>query len=72
MKVLKEYNIFDYVAKLCDTMDPAFPKKMMTIKPCRSIDDWYNIYNYMIKFSLFRVKRKVKEIVKGKSPLYKN
>ena len=72
MKVLKEYNMFDYVATLCDRMNPALPKKMMTINPCRSTDDWHNVYNYMIKISLFKWKQKIKEIFKGKSPLYQN
>lgn len=70
MKVLKEYNIFDYVAMLCDRMNPALPKKMITINPCRSTDDWRNVYNYMIGFSLCRLKQKIKEIFSGKSPLY--
>lgn len=70
MKVLKEYNMFDYVAMLCDRMNPSLPKKMTTINPCRSTDDWHNIYNYMIKISLFKCKQKIKEIFKGKSPLY--
>ncbi len=68
--VLNEYNMFDYVAMLCDKMNPALPKKMTVIKPCRSIDDWHNVYNYLIKFSLFKWKQKIKEIFKGKSPLY--
>jgi hypothetical protein len=55
---------------LCDSMNPALPKKMTTINPCRSTDDWHNIYNYMIKISLFKCKQKIKEIFKGKSPLY--
>jgi hypothetical protein len=70
MKVLKEYNMFDYVAMLCDSMNPELPKKMMTINPCRSTDDKHNVYNYLIKHSLFKWKRKIKEMFKGKSPLY--
>jgi len=70
MKVLNEYNMFDYVAMLCDKMNPELPKKTTTINPCRSMDDWHNVYNYLIKFSLFKWKQKIKELFKGKSPLH--
>jgi hypothetical protein len=72
LKVLNEYNLFDYIAMLCDKLDSKSPKKEVVIKPCRSIDDWHNLYNYLIKFSLFKLKKKVKELVKGKSVLHKN
>lgn len=64
-KVLNEYNMFDYVAALCDKMNPTLPKKEVCLNPCRSIDDWQNVYNYMIKFSLSKWKQKLK----GKSSL---
>jgi hypothetical protein len=70
MKVLKEYNMFDYIAILCDKMNPALPKKLTTIKPCRSTDNWHNIYKYMITISFFRLKQKFKEIFYGKSILH--
>lgn len=71
MKVLQEYNMFDYIAHLCDRMNPDLPKKMVTINQCRSSEDWNNLYNYLIKHSLFKWKQKIKEIVKGKSLLNK-
>ena len=70
MKVLKEYNMFDYAAMLCDNMNPDLPKKMTTIKPCKSMDSRHNAYNYLIKNSLFKWKQKIKEIFKGKSLLH--
>ncbi len=69
-KVLKEYNIFDHVAGLCDRMDPTLPKEEVTLKPCRSTDDWYNVYNYTIKRSLFKLKYKIKELFRGSSVLH--
>lgn len=69
-KVLNEYNMFDYVAKICDSMNPSLPKKTITIKPCRSTDDLHNVYNYLFRFSLFQFKQKIKEIIRGKSNLY--
>ena len=72
MKVLKEYNMFDYIASLCDQMNPELPKKMTTLKPCRSSEDWHNLYNYLIKNSLFKWKQKMKEVFNGKSILNKN
>jgi hypothetical protein len=72
LKVLNEYNLFDYIAMLCDKLDPTLPKKEIVIKPCQSIDDWHNLYNYLIKFSLFKWKKKFRELVKGKSVLHEN
>lgn len=72
MKVLNEYNMFDYVAQLCDQMNPDLPKQKVTINKCNSSKDWRNLYNYMIKHSLFKWKQKLKEVFKGKSVLYKN
>lgn len=68
--VLQEYNMFDYVAMLCDQMDASLPKKEVSIKPCRSIDDWNNVYNYTITKSAFKLKRKLTELIRGKSSLY--
>jgi len=70
MKVLNEYNMFDYIAKLCDTMNPDLPKKETTIKPCKSTNDWNNIYHYMITMSFYKLKLKIKELFYGKSILY--
>lgn len=70
LKVLNEYNMFDYVAKICDRMNPSLPKKKVTIKPCRSTDSLHNVYNYMFRFSLFQFTQKIKELIKGKSNLY--
>lgn len=71
MKVLTEYNMFDYVARLCDQMNPDLPKQTVTINKCNSSKDWRNLYNYVIKHSLFKWKQKLKEMFKGKSVLYK-
>ncbi len=70
-KVLTEYNMFDYVAHLCDQMNPDLPKKMVTINKCNSSKDWQNLYNYVIGHSLFKWKQKLKELIRGKSSLYK-
>lgn len=71
MKALKEYNMFDYIANLCDQMNPELPKKMVTINKCKSSADRHNLYNYLIKHSLFKWKQKIKEVFNGKSLLYK-
>jgi hypothetical protein len=72
MKVLKEYNMFDYVAALCDRMNPELPKKIVTINKCQSSYDWRNLYNYVIKHSLFKWKYRIKQIFKGESSIYQN
>ena len=71
IKAVTEYNMFDYVASLCDQMDAELPKKMVTINKCNSSEDYHNLYNYLIKHSLFKLKQKIKEVFKGKSLLYK-
>ncbi len=72
MKVLHEYNMFDYVAHLCDQMNPDLPKQKVTIHKCNSSKDGRNLYNYLIKHSLFKWKQKLKEVFNGKSVLYKD
>lgn len=70
IKALNEYNMFDYIGSILDTMDPSLPKKDVTINPCRSADDWHNLYNHTISRSLFKWKQKIKHTFKGKSNLY--
>lgn len=67
--VLNQYNMFDYIGSLLDTMNPALPKQEVTINPCRSADDWHNLYNHTINRSLFKWKQKIKGLFRGKSIL---
>ena len=45
-RVLGEYNMFEYVARLCDQLNPNAPKQQVTIHPCKSGASWENFLNY--------------------------
>lgn len=70
--VLEKYNMFNYTAALCDTLNPDLPKKKVTIKPCRSMQDWHNFYRYSVERNLFKWKQKIEESFSGKSILNSN
>ena len=55
-KVLDEYNLFNYLARIMDDMDPSLPRRKVTIKPCKSMHNLHNVYNYLIKRNVFKVK----------------
>ena len=55
-KVLDEYNLFNYLARIMDDMDPSLPRCKVTIKPCKSMHNLHNVYNYLIKRNVFKVK----------------
>lgn len=70
IKVLTEYNMFDYIASQLDKMDPTLPKKKVSIKPCRSSENWYNIYRYLVLIPFILLKQRIAELFKGRSALY--
>lgn len=53
--VLGKYNMFEYAARLCDTLNPELPKQAVTIRPCRSGQAWENILNYSIKHNYYKL-----------------
>lgn len=55
-KVLDEYNLFNYLARIMDDMDPSLLRCKVTIKPCKSMHNLHNVYNYLIKRNVFKVK----------------
>lgn len=69
--VLGPYNQFDYIASLCDRLNPRASKQDVTIEPCRSMQNWHNFYNYSINRNLFKWKQKLKSIFAGQSILKK-
>lgn len=58
-RVLDEYNMFEYVARLCDKLDPHAPRQQVTLRPCRSTDDWHNLFNYTIGHNYYKLKMKL-------------
>ena len=68
-KVLDEYNMFNYLARIMDEMNPDLPRQSVTIKPCNSMHSVHNAYNYIIKNSLFKVRCFFHRLF-SKNPLY--
>ncbi|GAB6011760.1 glycosyltransferase family 10 domain-containing protein [Viscerimonas tarda] len=66
---LGEYNMFDYIATLCDRLDASLPKENVTLHPCRTMQDWHNFYNYTFARNLFKWKQKIKTAFGSPSPL---
>ena len=64
-RVLGEYNMFEYVAHLCDQMNPDAPKQQVTIHPCRSGHSWENIYNYTIRHNYYKLITKIHYLTNG-------
>ena len=58
-RVLDEYNMFEYVARLCDRLNPTALKQDMTLQPCHSSGDWHNLYNYIVTRNFFKMKMKL-------------
>lgn len=68
-KVLGEFNMFNFIASICDTMNPNAPKQRVEIKPCRSLQSPNNLYNYFIRRNMFKMKQYIKNAIHGKSIL---
>ena len=58
-RVLDEYNMFEYVARLCDRLDPEAPKQDVCLMPCRSSDDPHNLLHYTFSRSYYKLKAKL-------------
>ena len=53
-RVLGEYNMFEYVARLCDSMNPDAPKQRVSIQPCHSGLDIENFLNYSVRNNYYK------------------
>lgn len=60
---LEKYNMFDYIASLCDNLDPLSIKGQVTLHPCNTLHNWHNFYNYVIGRNLFKIQQKVKNLL---------
>ncbi|MCQ2114133.1 MAG: glycosyltransferase family 10 [Bacteroidaceae bacterium] len=58
-KMLDEYNIFDFIAKLCSTLDATLPKQSTIIEPCKSSKSLINLWNYTIGRNYYNTKAKL-------------
>ena len=57
--MLDKYNMFEYIADICRGMDPSLPKRDVTIMPCRSSQDWRNLWRYTIGRKWYELKWKM-------------
>lgn len=57
--MLDKYNMFEYIARLCDGMDPTLPKKTVRIRPCRSGKELHNMWRYSIGRKWFELECKL-------------
>ncbi len=65
MKVLDTYNMFEYTAHLCDTLDAQAPKEKVTILPCRTGTEPQNFINYNFKRHYYELLAKLHYWRKG-------
>lgn len=56
---LDHYNMFEYIATLCDSLDASKQKKEVTLKPCKSGNDWHNLWNYLVTRTYYKWKNKI-------------
>lgn len=56
---LDQYNMFEYIARLCDTLDATLPKQDVNIQPCKSSGDMHNLFRYLFSRSYYEWKNKV-------------
>ena len=64
-KVLGEYNMFEYVARLCDQMNPNAPKRQVTILPCKSGMNFHNFVNYTFFHNYYKLKTQLHYLISG-------
>ena len=57
--VLDKYNMFEYIASLCDTLDPDAKKEDVEIQPCKSTLDVRNFVNYMFLRSYYKTEMRI-------------
>lgn len=69
--VLDKYNMFEYIASLCDTLNPNAEKQEVTLEPCHSSEDIHNFWNYTVMRGLFKLKMKLINLFCGNN-LMKN
>lgn len=64
-KVLDEYNMFEYVAHLCDTLNPDASKQQVMIHPCQSGQNAENLLNYTFRHNYYKLLTKLHYLVHG-------
>jgi hypothetical protein len=64
--VLEDYNMFNLIAKYCDTLNPDLPKQKVTLKPAITLLDRHNFYLYFIERNYWAIKRFLSTVFREK------
>lgn len=67
--VLEDYNMFNVIASICDTLNPDMQKKQVELSPAITILDWENLNRRLIKQNFFSIKKALRKILKRNSVL---
>lgn len=59
-KMLDNYNMFEFIASICDRLNPLAVKKDVTIKPCQSMHNSQNVWNYLVGRNYYKFLLKVR------------
>ena len=62
--VLEDYNLFNVIARCCDTLNPDLPKQKYSIKPAVTLLDWHNFYLYIFERNYFAIKKFFKKLLR--------
>lgn len=59
LQMLDTYNMFEYIAHMCDGLNANLPKKDVTINPCHSGENIINFWRYSIGRKWYELKWKL-------------
>lgn len=62
--VLEEYNMFDMISKICDTLNPEQPKETVSLKPAITVLNRRNFYHYFIERNYLNLRNAVRRLNK--------
>lgn len=63
-KMLNEYNMFEFIARFCSSLDASLPKHDVTIDPCRSAGNLHNMWRYTVERKYYTMKNNLRCIKK--------
>ncbi len=58
--MLDEYNMFEYIARICDTLNPDASKSDVCLTPCKSMLERHNFWNYLVKRNYYKLLMKIR------------
>ncbi len=62
--VLEEYNMFDMISKICDTLNPEQSKETVSLKPAITVLNRRNFYHYFIERNYLNLRNAVRRLNK--------